>query len=59
MRRPAHHPAADRAWRHRRPAGAYTLFTLPNADGSAKLSFSKQLAVGLQYDEKQDFAASI
>ncbi|HEX4792514.1 MAG TPA: DUF2911 domain-containing protein [Humisphaera sp.] len=39
------------------PAGAYTLFTLPNADGSAKLVISKQLGQwGLQYDEKQDFA---
>jgi len=39
------------------PAGAYTLFTLPNEDGSAKLILSKQLGQwGLQYDEKQDFA---
>lgn len=39
------------------PAGAYTLFTLPNADGTAKLVLSKQLGQwGLQYDEKQDFA---
>jgi hypothetical protein len=39
------------------PAGAYTLFTLPQDDGSAKLIFSKQLGQwGTQYDEKQDFA---
>ena len=39
------------------PAGAYTLFMLPAADGSAKLVISKQLGQwGLQYDEKQDFA---
>jgi hypothetical protein len=39
------------------PAGAYTLFTLPSEDGSAKLIISKQLGQwGLQYDEKQDFA---
>jgi hypothetical protein len=39
------------------PAGAYTLFSLPAADGSAKLIISKQLGQwGLQYDEKQDFA---
>jgi hypothetical protein len=39
------------------PAGAYTLFTLPNEDGTAKLIFNKQLGQwGLQYDEKQDFA---
>lgn len=39
------------------PAGAYTLFTLPAEDGSAKLIVSKQLGQwGLQYDEKQDLA---
>jgi hypothetical protein len=37
------------------PAGAYTLFTLPNADGTAKLIFNKQIGQwGTQYDEKQD-----
>ncbi len=37
------------------PAGAYTLFTLPQEDGSAKLIFNKQLGQwGTQYDEKQD-----
>ena len=39
------------------PAGAYTLFTQPQADGSAKLIFNKQLGQwGTQYDEKQDLA---
>lgn len=40
------------------PAGAYTLFLLPQADGSAKLIFSKQLGEwgAYKYDEKQDFA---
>jgi len=39
------------------PAGAYTLFTLPAADGSAKLIVNKQIGQwGLQYDEKQDLA---
>ncbi|MGA2230503.1 MAG: DUF2911 domain-containing protein [Tepidisphaeraceae bacterium] len=39
------------------PAGAYTLFTLPAADGTAKLIINKQIGQwGLQYDEKQDFA---
>lgn len=39
------------------PAGAYTLFTLPQEDGSATLIINKQLGQwGLQYDEKQDFA---
>jgi hypothetical protein len=39
------------------PAGAYTLFTLPNEDGTAKLIVSKQIGQwGTQYDEKQDFA---
>ncbi|MDP9175912.1 MAG: DUF2911 domain-containing protein [Planctomycetota bacterium] len=37
------------------PAGAFTLFTLPNEDGTAKLIVNKQLGQwGLQYDEKQD-----
>jgi hypothetical protein len=37
------------------PAGAYTLFTLPLADGSAKLVVNRQLGQwGMQYDEKQD-----
>jgi hypothetical protein len=39
------------------PAGAYTLFTLPAEDGSAKLIINKQVGQwGLQYDEKQDLA---
>jgi hypothetical protein len=39
------------------PAGAYTLFTIPAEDGSAKLIVSKQIGQwGTQYDEKQDFA---
>jgi len=39
------------------PAGAYTLFMLPNEDGTAKLIINKQLGQwGLEYDEKQDFA---
>ena len=39
------------------PAGAYTLFTLPAEDGSAKLIINKQLGQwGLQYDESQDLA---
>jgi hypothetical protein len=39
------------------PAGAYTLFTLPNADGSAQLIINKQIGQwGTQYDQKQDFA---
>jgi Protein of unknown function (DUF2911) len=37
------------------PAGAYTLFTLPQEDGSAKLIINKQVGQwGLSYDEKQD-----
>ena len=37
------------------PAGSYTLFTLPQEDGTAKLIFNKQLGQwGTQYDEKQD-----
>ncbi|HXI73730.1 MAG TPA: DUF2911 domain-containing protein [Verrucomicrobiae bacterium] len=42
------------------PAGAYTLFTLPAEDGSAKLIINKQVGQwGLgpgAYDEKQDLA---
>ncbi len=42
------------------PAGAYTLWVLPNEDGSAKLIINKQVGqwgVGRgSYDEKQDFA---
>jgi len=42
------------------PAGAYTLFTLPAEDGSAKLIINKQVGqwgVGPgAYDEKQDLA---
>ena len=39
------------------PAGAYTLFTLPQEDGSAKLIVNKQIGQwGTQYDEKQDLA---
>jgi hypothetical protein len=39
------------------PAGAYSLFTLPAEDGSAKLIISKDLgAWGLQYNEKGDLA---
>jgi hypothetical protein len=42
------------------PAGAYTLFTLPNEDGTAKLIINKQIGqwgVGPRsYDEKQDLA---
>jgi len=42
------------------PAGAYTLFTLPNEDGTAKLIINKQIGqwgVGPNsYDEKQDLA---
>jgi len=39
------------------PAGAYTLYTLPNEDGSAKLIVNKQIGQwGTQYDEKQDLA---
>jgi hypothetical protein len=42
------------------PAGAYTLFTLPQEDGSAKLIINKQVGqwgVGPgSYDEKLDFA---
>ena len=39
------------------PAGAYTLFTLPNEDGSAKLIINKQLGQwGLQYKDSEDLA---
>ncbi|MGD0744831.1 MAG: DUF2911 domain-containing protein [Verrucomicrobiota bacterium] len=39
------------------PAGAYTLFMLPQEDGTAKLIINKQLGQwGLQYEEKQDLA---
>jgi hypothetical protein len=39
------------------PAGAYTLFTLPNEDGTAKLILNKQVGQwGTQYDSKQDLA---
>lgn len=39
------------------PAGAYTLYTLPQEDGKAKLIVNKQLGQwGTQYDEKQDLA---
>lgn len=42
------------------PAGSYTLWTLPNADGTAKLIINKQTGqwgVGPgSYDEKQDLA---
>jgi hypothetical protein len=42
------------------PAGAYTLFTLPNEDGTAKLIINKQIGqwgVGPgSYDEGMDFA---
>jgi len=39
------------------PAGAYTLFLLPAADGSAKLIISKQIGQwGEEYDPAQDLA---
>jgi hypothetical protein len=39
------------------PAGTYTLYTLPQEDGSAKLIINKQVGQwGTQYDEKQDLA---
>lgn len=39
------------------PAGAYSLYTLPAEDGSAKLIVNKQIGQwGTQYDEKQDLA---
>ena len=37
------------------PAGAYTLYLLPNQDGSAKLIINKQIGQwGTEYDEQQD-----
>lgn len=37
------------------PAGAYTLFTWPNEDGTARLIINKQVGQwGTQYDSKQD-----
>ncbi|HYO08573.1 MAG TPA: DUF2911 domain-containing protein [Tepidisphaeraceae bacterium] len=37
------------------PAGAHSLFMLPNEDGTAKLIVNKQIGQsGTQYDEKQD-----
>jgi Protein of unknown function (DUF2911) len=39
------------------PAGAYTLYMLPQDDGTAKLIINKQLGQwGTQYDENQDLA---
>ncbi|HEY9508706.1 MAG TPA: DUF2911 domain-containing protein [Verrucomicrobiae bacterium] len=39
------------------PAGAYTLWTLPQEDGSAKLIISKEIGQwGTQYDESKDLA---
>lgn len=39
------------------PAGAYTLFTLPMEDGSAKLIFNKEVGQwGESYDESKDLA---
>jgi hypothetical protein len=39
------------------PAGAYTLFTLPQEDGSAKLIINKQIGQwGLRYNQGQDLA---
>ena len=39
------------------PAGAYTLYTLPQEDGTAKLIINKQVGQwGTQYDETQDLA---
>ena len=39
------------------PAGAYTLYFVPSADGSAKLAFSKSLgAWGVPVNEKNDLA---
>jgi hypothetical protein len=39
------------------PAGAYSLYTLPNEDGTAKLIINKQIGQwGTQYDQKQDLA---
>ena len=39
------------------PAGAYSLYTLPMADGSAKLIISKQVGQwGTAYDQSKDLA---
>ena len=39
------------------PAGAYTLFTLPQENGTTKLIINRQIGQwGVQYDEKQDLA---
>jgi len=39
------------------PAGAYTLYSLPMEDGTAKLIVNKQIGQwGTQYDESQDLA---
>ncbi len=39
------------------PAGAYSLYTLPKADGSAQLIVNKEIGQwGTNYDEKQDLA---
>jgi hypothetical protein len=39
------------------PAGAYSLYTLPNEDGTAKLIVNKQIGQwGTQYDEGHDLA---
>lgn len=39
------------------PAGAYSLYTLPQEDGSAKLIINKEIGQwGTHYDEKQDLA---
>ncbi len=39
------------------PASAHTLFTLPEADGTAKLIISNQIGQwGLQYNSRKDFA---
>ena len=39
------------------PAGAYTLYMLPQEDGSAKLIVNKEIGQwGMHYDEKQDLA---
>jgi len=39
------------------PAGAYTLYTLPQADGSAKLIVNRLVGQwGTEYSEKQDLA---
>jgi hypothetical protein len=39
------------------PAGAYSLYMLPNEDGSAKLIINKRLGQwGTQYDDSQDLA---